>query len=238
MNKLKTIFYSFMIEILLVFCVGCANLHSKPMHYFFFYHVLYGMLFSFLIPLFLLRKEKNIFDFIGIKMPGKRQNIVLAIFVVFSIGGQLIPIAASGRTIPWNLLPMGVIPLIMTTFFEEFLFRGFFQNKFEKDFGALPAILVSGLMFSLYHLGYPGFRTFGEILLLFAVGVGFAVAYKLSGNNLIVAYFVNLPNAFVTYILKYERFPVMGISSTIASIIILCILIAVFIALAGINAAS
>ena len=33
---------------------------------------------------------------------------------------------------------MGIIPLIMTTFFEEFLFRGFFQNKFEKDFGVLP----------------------------------------------------------------------------------------------------
>lgn len=75
---------------------------------------------------------------------------------------------------------MGVMPLIMTTFFEEFLFRGFFQSKFEKEFGALPAIFVSGLMFSLYHLGYPGFCSFGDILLLFAVGIGFATAYKLS----------------------------------------------------------
>ncbi len=124
---------------------------------------------------------------------------------------------------------MGIIPLIMTTFFEEFLFRGFFQNKFEKDFGVLPAIFISGLMFSLYHLGYPGFRTFGNILLLFAVGVGFSAAYKLSRNNLIVAYFVNLPNAFVTYMLKYEQFPVMETSSTIASIITLLIIIVIFI---------
>jgi len=90
------------------------------------------------------------------------------IFVVFSVGGQFIPIAANGGTIPWNLLP---------------------------------------------------------------VGVGFAVAYKLSENNLIVAYFVNLPNAFVTYMLKFEQFPVMELSSTIASIITLLAIIVIYIVL-------
>lgn len=124
---------------------------------------------------------------------------------------------------------MGIVPLIITTFFEEFLFRGFFQNKFEKEFGTIIAILVSGLMFSLYHIGYPRFRTIEDILLLFAVGIWFATAYKLSGNNLIVAYFVNLPNAFVTYMLKYEQFPKMTMSSTISSIITLCIIVVVFI---------
>ena len=32
-----------------------------------------------------------------------------------------------------------------------------------------------------------------------------------------VSFFVNLPNAFVTYMLKYEQFPVMRASSTIAA---------------------
>lgn len=229
MNKIKTIFMASTLEILLVLCVGCANLLLKPIYYFFFYNVLYGILFSFLIPLFLLRKEENVFDFIGIKKLGKRQNIVLAVFVIFPIGGQLIPIVVKDGIIPWNLLPLGVMPLIMTTFFEEFLFRGFFQNKFEEGFGTITAIMVSGLMFSLYHVGYPGFRTFEDILLLFAVGIGFATAYKLSGNNLIVAYFVNLPNAFVTYILKFEQFPKMTMSSTIASIVTLCVIVLIFI---------
>ena len=184
-----------------------------------------------MVPLFLLRKEKNLLYSMGVKPFGKKQIAVLLLFVVFSIGGQLIPIVVTGKIIPWRLLPMGVIPLIMTTFFEEFLFRGFFQNEFEKNFGVLPAILISGLMFSLYHIGYPGFRTFGNILLLFAVGVGFAVAFKLSDNNLIVAYFLNLPNAFVTYILKFDQFPIMEISSIIASTITLCIIIVVFIVL-------
>lgn len=92
--------------------------------------------------------------------------------------------------------PVGVVPLIMTTFIEEFLFRGYMQNKIERNFGSFTTIFISGLMFSLYYLGYPGFRTLGNILLLFAVGVGFASAYKLSGNNLIVAYFVKYQTRF------------------------------------------
>lgn len=229
MNKIKTIFIVSTLEVLLVLCVGCANLLLKPIYYFCFYNVLYGILFSFLIPLFLLRKEENVFDFLGIKTLGKKQIFILVVFVVFSVGGQIIPKVVNGEIISWNLLPMGIVPLIMTTFFEEFLFRGFFQNKFEKEFGTTTAILVSGLMFSLYHVGYPGFRTFEDIILLFAVGIGFATAYKLSGNNLIVAYFVNLPNAFVTYMLKFEQFPKMAMSSTIASIVTLCIIVVVFI---------
>ena len=215
MNKIKTIFMASTLEVLLVLCVGIANLLIKPIYYFCFYNVLYGILFSFLIPLFLLRKEKNIFDFLGIKALGKKQVFILAVFIAFSVGGQIIPLVAKGGIIPWNLLPMGIVPLIMTTFFEEFVFRGFFQNKFEK--------------------GYPRFRTFEDILLLFAVGIGFAIAYKFSGNNLIVAYFVNLPNAFVTYMLKFEQFPKMTIASTMAGIVTLCIIAVVFIVLVRAN---
>ena len=235
MNKIKTIFMASILEVLLVLCVGGANLLLKPIYYFCFYNVLYGILFSFLIPLFLLRKEKNVFDFLGIKTLGKKQVFILVVFIAFSVGGQIIPIVAKGGIIPWDLLPMGIVPLIMTTFFEEFLFRGFFQNKFEKEFDTITAILISGLMFSLYHVGYPRFRTFEDILLLFAVGIGFAAAYKLSGNNLIVAYFVNLPNAFVTYMLKFEQFPKMTMYSTMASIITLCIILVVFIMLVRAN---
>lgn len=229
MKKIKTSFCCIIIELAVIICVVVANLYPEPLFYFFFYNILYGIVFSFLFPLFMLRNEKNALYFVGIKPLGRKQIIVLLIFIGFSIGGQLIPAAASGGVIPWSVLPVGVIPLIMTTFFEEFLFRGFFQSRLEKEFGVLPAIFISGLMFSLYHIGYPGFRTFGDLLLLFAVGVGFAAAYKISDNNLVVAYFVNLPNAFVTYVLKYEQFPVMTMSSMIAGAVTLCMIIAGFI---------
>lgn len=171
-----------------------------------------------------MHKENGLPASVGIKKLRLWQFIVLICVASFSVGGQLIPKIIEGEIIPWHLLPMGIAPLIMTTFFEEFLFRGFVQGRVEQQFGWLPAILVSGAMFSLYHLGYPGFRSFEDILLLFAVGLGFAITYKLSDNNLIVSYFVNLPNAFVTYMLKYNQFPRMTFSSTTAAIITLALI--------------
>uniref|UniRef100_UPI004057967C CPBP family intramembrane glutamic endopeptidase n=1 Tax=Agathobacter sp. TaxID=2021311 RepID=UPI004057967C len=227
LNKTQLIIFCVVLEMLLIGAVSVANINPTPILYFLFYNLLYGVVLSFLLPVYLMRKGKENVASVGIKKLGIRQIIVLFAFVIFSVGGQLIPLLVAGEHIAWNVLPMGIVPLIMTTFFEEFLFRGFIQTRIEKRYGWLIAILVSGLMFSLYHLGYPGFRTFGDILLLFAVGIGFACAYKLSGNNLIVAYFVNLPNAFVTYILKFNQFPIMSTSSTIVAIITIVLIVAI-----------
>ena len=228
MSKSKLILLCIVVEMMLIICVTLANVNPTPVIYFVFYNLAYGMVFSFLVPLYCLGKEKGTLSSVGIKKLGVRQFAVLNVFVAFSIGGQLIPMILAGEQIPWHLLPMGIVPLIMTTFFEEFLFRGFIQGRIEQHFGWLPAIIISGMLFSFYHLGYPGFRTIGDILLLFAVGIGFAIAYKLSGNNLLVSFFVNLPNAFVTYMLKYKQFPTMGLSSTIAAAITLTLILMTF----------
>ena len=215
-------------EILLIVFVAIANFKPAPVLYFVFYNLGYGVLSSCLLVLYLLRKEKASLASIGIKRLGARQFVVLGAYIVFSVGGQLIPKLFAGEQIPWQLLPIGIVPLIMTTFFEEFVFRGFVQGRIERTFGLIPAIIISGLMFSLYHLGYPGFRTMGDIFLLFAVGSGFAIAYKLSDNNLFVSYFVNLPNAFITYILKNKQFPSMNFSSTIAAFITVILISVIF----------
>ena len=55
-----------------------------------------------------------------------RQFAVLIVFVAFSIGGQLIPMILAGEQMPWHLLPMGIVSIIMTTFFEEFLLTAIF----------------------------------------------------------------------------------------------------------------
>lgn len=228
MQKIKLLFLCVGMEILLIVFVAAANFKPAPVLYFVFYNLGYGVLSSCLLVLYLLRKEKASLASVGIKKPGARQFVVLGAYIVFSVGGQLIPKLFAGEQIPWHLLPVGIVPLIMTTFFEEFVFRGFVQGRVERTFGLIPAIIISGLMFSLYHLGYPGFRTMGDIFLLFAVGSGFAIAYKLSDNNLFVSYFVNLPNAFVTYMLKNKQFPVMNEASTIASVITILLLVLVF----------
>lgn len=136
----KTLLTSAGMEIMLIICITAANLNPTPILYFIFYNLLYGLVFSLFIPLYCLYKENgvsfsgSVLAEAGFKRLGIRQWVVLAAFVVFSVGGQLIPKMAVGGQIPWRLLPMGITPLIMTTFFEEFLFRGFVQSRIDRQF--------------------------------------------------------------------------------------------------------
>lgn len=59
MNKIKTIFMASTLEVLLVLWVGIANFLIKPIYYFCFYNVLYGILCSFLIPPFLIAEREK-----------------------------------------------------------------------------------------------------------------------------------------------------------------------------------
>ena len=229
-KKLEIIFLCCAFEAAIIAFVAIANLFDNSIYYI-FYNLFYGIGISVLPPLLILQKEKSNFETVGIKKLGKRQILVLALFVAFSVGGQIIPKMIAGEKLRWNVLPVAILPLVMTTFFEEFLFRGFLQTRLEKQFGAAIAIIVSGLLFALYHFGYPGFRAAGDIVLLFAVGIGFAISFKLAESNLIVSYFVNLPNAFVTYILKFEQFPKMTIWSTMFAGITIIFIVAILFAM-------
>ncbi len=46
------------------------------------------------------------------------------------------------------LIHIGLVPAV----FEEVMFRGYIQRAFEKSWGVVAAILISGLLFGLYHL--------------------------------------------------------------------------------------
>jgi membrane protease YdiL (CAAX protease family) len=210
-------------EIAIILCIAAANVF-QPLYYL-FYNGLYGLGLSTIVPLFYIIKKNEGFASIGIKRLHLRQWIVLISFIVFSVGGQVIPRIIHKIEIDMGLLPICLLPLIMTTFFEELLFRGFLQTRLTKRFGCIPAILISGALFSVYHLGYPGFRNINDLLLLFCVGTGFALAYAVSGNNLIVAYFVNLPNALLTYLLRSEQFPILTACSSIFAFLTIIVII-------------
>lgn len=227
MKQHRFLWTSIGIECLITLCVLLANM-CGAIGFALFYNIGYGLLLSLVLPLIIAQRKKEDLSSFGIKPLARKQYLVCIGFVLFSVGGQLIPIMLKGIAIRFDLLPICLLPLIMTTFFEEFLFRGFIQTRIEKQYGWIIAVLFSGALFSLYHLGYPGFRTLDELLLLFAVGIGFSLAYKLSDNNLIVAYFVNLPNAFVTYILKSEQFPLLTNTAIVFAGITILMIIAIF----------
>ncbi len=227
MKKLSFPVIAIIIELMVITAIAIACTFSGLLFYI-FYNGIYGMLLSVLIPFIYVLKKKETLASLGLAPIRARQIVVIATFVILSIGGQSIPIIINGTNLRWNYLLIGFLPLVMTTFFEELLFRGFLQTRFEKYFSTVPAIILSGLCFSVYHLGYPGFRGIVDLVVLFAVGTGFALAYRLSGNNLMVSYCVNLPNALLTYLLKHTQFPGFDSYSVIfagVSIVAICVII-------------
>ncbi len=81
------------------------------------------------------------------------------------------------------LINIALVPAIC----EEVMFRGYVQSAFEKSWGVWPAILVSGLLFGLFHLQLT------NLLPLATLGILLALVTWLSGSLLpaIAAHFIN-----------------------------------------------
>jgi membrane protease YdiL (CAAX protease family) len=80
------------------------------------------------------------------------------------------------------------VPLLLMSvvvgLFEAVFFRGFIQTRLEGSFGIAPAILGAATLYALYHVGYG--MGAGEMLFLFFLGIGYAAAFRLVGNILVL----------------------------------------------------
>ena len=96
------------------------------------------------------------------------------------------------------LFTVAVIPAVC----EEILFRGYVLKAFEKSWGIITAIIVSGILFGLFHL------QIGNLLPLAALGVILALMTWLSGSiwPAVVAHFINNGAAVVVGINMPELF--------------------------------
>lgn len=223
-EKSKLLLKSSILMFMIILFIGIGNYLGGIGNYF-FYHIIFCIVLCICIPIYYFRKEDNgDLSLLGIKKLRNIDYIIIIGFVAFSIGGSLM--RTNIERINWGLLPLCITPFIMSTICEEFIFRGFLQIRFEKAFGSIPAIIVSGFAYGIYHLGYPCLRNAQLITTLIFVGIMFALSFKLSKNNVIVAYFVNLPNACMQYVLYPEHFPYENftLSASIISIVITCII--------------
>ncbi len=90
--------------------------------------------------------------------------------------------------------------MTFSTMFEEVFFRGFLQTRFANAFGVVPALLLSGVAFSLYHVGYGAeYRNADAIVEMALVGLLFAVGFQLT-RNVLTSFVLNLPHAIVTFV--------------------------------------
>lgn len=132
-----------------------------------------------------IRSKKENF-IVGIKrgMP----ILVIAIIMLIVNGGELI--------IDGNLSIPNFISLVLVSIAigiaEEFIFRGWLQNEVMDRFGegkkgALITILISGLLFGLFHLvnalsGQDLFTSFMQVIQTSAIGILFCSVYYASRN--------------------------------------------------------
>ncbi len=126
--------------------------------------------------------------------------------------------------IVYALIAIAVIPAIC----EEILFRGYILRAFEKSWGIITAIFVSGLFFGLFHLQAANFMP------LATLGVVLAAMTWLSGSiwPAIFAHFVNNATAVIVGInfpelffqdMSYESLPPFWL--LIVSIVLTCLVI-------------
>lgn len=132
-----------------------------------------------------IRSKKEHF-IVGIKrgMP----ILVISVIMLLVNGGELI--------IDGNLNIPNFISLVLVSIAigvaEEFIFRGWLQNEVMDRFGegkkgALITILISGLLFGLFHLvnalsGQDLFTSFMQVIQTSAIGILFCSVYYASRN--------------------------------------------------------
>ena len=118
----------------------------------------------------------------------------------------------------WPLLWL-TLCLTYSAVFEEVFFRGFLQTRLEAAFGMMPAILLSGITFSLYHLGYEPYWRHAQILLVMAlVGIVFAIAFRIR-SNVVTSMIVNAPNAMVAFIARGRAFNAIEAAFSVVTIV-------------------
>jgi len=81
---------------------------------------------------------------------------------------------AAAQRIPIILLAVVIAPVA-----EELTFRGYLYAVIKRYFGAVPALLSSGILFALIHLNLASFFP------LLVLALVFTVAYELSGSLLV-----------------------------------------------------
>lgn len=76
-----------------------------------------------------------------------------------------------------NIVPQYLFNLLL--FWEPFFIFGWLLPRFKKDFGLIPAIILSGISFGIYHLGSFPMK---KIFEFFITGMVFSAVYSVFNN--------------------------------------------------------
>jgi CAAX protease family protein len=112
-----------------------------------------------------------------------RLQPTLALGLLFAGVQALIMLWGYRLPAPEDWVPLLVMSLTVGLF-EAVFFRGFVQGRLQANLGTGPAVAGAAALYALYHVGYG--MGAGELGFLFALGVVYAVAYRLVENVLVL----------------------------------------------------
>lgn len=181
------------------------------------------LFFGIILPVFYTTKVlKRTLANLGIK----KEKLLLSIFLCigFSIIQYYLTLASIELPKLRLLLPL-ICMAVTVGLFENIFFRGFVQLKLEESFGIIPAILLSSILYSFYHIGY-GMQG-AEFVMLLIVGIVYSILFRLTSNIFILFPFLTPMGSIFTNIKDRLTIPfesIIGFSMVIfMSIIVLII---------------
>lgn len=124
-----------------------------------------------------------------------------------------------------EFLPLATMALAVGLY-ENIFFRGWVQRRMEEYFGAIPAILLSAVIYALYHIGYG--MGAGEIVTLFIVGLVYSTIFRLTQNIFILYPFLTPTGALFSQLKEGLKLPLESILG-FADVIIVCVMLLVFV---------
>jgi membrane protease YdiL (CAAX protease family) len=91
---------------------------------------------------------------------------------------EVIQVFESAPTVAQRV-PIILLAVVIAPVAEELAFRGYLYGVIKRYFGAVPALILSGILFALVHQNLPSFFP------LLVLASAFALAYELSGSLLV-----------------------------------------------------
>lgn len=124
----------------------------------------------------------------------KRQLSAIGItkekLLVSLLGGFILSVVQYFLTLRTIPLPGAVelIPLVTMALavglYENIFYRGWIQKRMEQSFGIIPGIIVSSVLYALYHIGYG--MSMDEMLFLMIIGLVYSTIFRLTSNIFIL----------------------------------------------------
>jgi hypothetical protein len=145
---------------------------------------------SSVVSVFLFRKffDRKSFASLGFSTKGHGHEMISGFFLAPALIGMGLIFLYITNHLEWDY--NGFNPqtffidggtLLILAFSEELLFRGYVLNNLMESFNKWAALIISAVLFALFHLGNPGISTI-PFVSIFLAGILFGINYVYTKN--------------------------------------------------------